>query len=194
MAAAARLACSLLLLASGFAPALAAADSLLQQAAGRYSIVPANSEIAFQVPSMGGGGIQGRFTEFDGEFVIDRNLTRSQVAIIIRPGSAATGRERVDRFIRGPSVFDAARFPEATFQSTGVVRAGPRTALVEGVLTAHGIRRPVRLQATLLKLSGREAAFEVAGEFPRSWFDMAAGVPLYADKVRLSVIVTGRRR
>jgi len=185
----------LLLLAAGLAGGALAQDQLLEQAAGRYAIVPENSEIAFLVPAVGGRGIQGRFTEFRGEFIIDRrDPARSQVAITIRPGSAATGQGRVDRFILGPSVFDAGRYPEAIFRSTAVAQTGPQTATVEGVLTAKGVSRPIRLTATLLSLRGREAAFEVAGEFPRSWFGMAAGVPLYRDAVRLSVIVTGRRR
>lgn len=192
MAATARLALLPLLLVAG---AAAAQDQLLEQAAGRYAILPENSEIAFHVPAIAGRGIQGRFTDFDGRFVIARaDLARSEVAIAIRPGSAATGLDRVDRFVRGPSVFDAERHPQATFRSTAIVRTGPRTAVVDGVLTARGVSRPIRLNATLLSLRGRDVAFEVAGEFPRSWFGMAAGVPLYRDLVRLSVIVTGRRR
>lgn len=191
----ARLSLWLLLLTAGPAGHAAAQDQLLEQAAGRFAILPANSEIAFQVPAVGGPGIVGRFTDFSGEFVIDRrDVARSAVTLAIRPGSAVTAQERVSRFIRGPAVFDAERFPQATFRSTAVSRTGPRTAIVEGVLTAKGVSRPIRLNATLLSLRGRQAAFEVAGEFPRSWFGMAAGVPLYRDIVRLSVIATGSRR
>jgi polyisoprenoid-binding protein YceI len=45
-------------------------------------------------------------------------------------------------------VFDAAKYPTATFKSTTVTRTGPGTGTITGDLTLHGVTRPVTLDAT----------------------------------------------
>lgn len=173
----------------------ATGDTLLESAAGRYRIAPDASRVDFHVGQLGGGpGINGHFSDVRGTFTIDgRDLSRSTVEIVIGTGSAETGNERVDRFLRGGAVFHAEKFPEATFRSTRVTRTGPDTAVIDGVLTARGISERARFGARLADRGPRRIGFRVAGELFRSRFGMPVGTPAYADRVVLDMDLVGER-
>jgi polyisoprenoid-binding protein YceI len=50
--------------------------------------------------------------------------------------------------IVGPSVFDSAKFPTATFVSKTIERTGPASGKMTGDLTIHGVTRPVTFDVT----------------------------------------------
>ena len=171
------------------------ADLLLEQAAGRYVIEPSRSRIAFSVAQVGGGGIKGIFKAFSGSFEIDRrNIERSRVTITVDPGSVDTGAERVDAFIRGKAIFDAARKPPVTFRTTRVTRTGKDTARVDGFLTARGIEKPANFDIRLIGRKGSRITFQVTGTIRRAPYDMQTGVPIYSNRVKFDMVFTGRRR
>jgi polyisoprenoid-binding protein YceI len=45
-------------------------------------------------------------------------------------------------------VFDATKYPTATFKSTSVTRTGANTGTITGDLTLHGVTKSVTLDAT----------------------------------------------
>jgi len=172
----------------------ARADLLLEQAAGRYFIEPGRSKIAFSVAQVGGGGIKGVFRAFSGSFEIDRrDIARSKVSISVDPGSVDTGAERVDAFIRGKAVFDAARRPPVTFRTTKVTRTGQDSARIDGQLNARGIDRPASFDIQLVQRKGRRITFRVTGTIRRAPYDMQIGYPIYSNKVVFEMVFTGRR-
>ena len=190
---------SLCLLAAGLAPLFSAgkarADLLLEQAAGRYVIEPNRSQLGFSVSQVGGGGIKGVFRAFSGSFLIDgRDISRSQVSIIVDPGSVDTGAERVDAFIRGKAVFDAERKPPVTFRTTRVTRTGDDTARIDGLLNARGIDKPASFDVRLLERNGSRITFSVTGKVRRAPYDMQIGYPIYSNNVDFEMVFTGKRK
>jgi len=172
----------------------AAADALLSQASGRYRIDAAKSRIGFSVAQVGGGGISGVFGDFSGRFEINgRDISRSKVEINIVPASVATGRKRVEAFLRGKAVLDAVRNPDVTFRSTKVTRTGPQSAVIEGLLSARGRNKPALFNVELVEKSGRRIVFRVTGDIRRSPYDMQVGYPIYSNIVRFDMTLTGRR-
>lgn len=186
---------SLLILLLVPATSRADADLLLEQAAGRYVIEAARSRIGFSVSQVGGGGIKGVFRAFSGTFEIDRrNIESSKVSITVDPASVDTGAERVDAFIRGKAIFDAARRPPVTFRTTKVTRTGNDTARIDGLLNARGIDKPASFEIRLIDRKGSRIMFRVTGIVRRSPYDMQLGVPIYSNRVNFDMMFTGRRR
>ena len=173
-------------------PALA--DALLSQASGRYRIDAAKSRIGFSVAQVGGGGISGIFGDFSGRFEINgRDISRSKVEISIVPASVATGKPRVEAFLRGKAVLDAVRNPDVTFRSTKVTRTGPQSAVIEGLLSARGRKKPALFDVELVEKSGRRIVFRVTGDIRRAPYDMQVGYPVYSNIVKFDMTLTGRR-
>jgi polyisoprenoid-binding protein YceI len=177
-----------------FAAAVHAQEGL-PGSAGRYAIGPQGSNISFAVQQIGGGGIVGSFANFTGEMIVDPgDIGQSRVMITIFPASVATGKARVDDFLRSEAVFNTAQEREIRFVSTRVTRTGGRTALIEGTLTARGRTPPESFNAELMD-SGREAiSFHVVGAIYRSPFGMDVGTPIYSNKVEFDMILRGVRR
>nr|WP_245294650.1 YceI family protein [Xaviernesmea rhizosphaerae] len=177
---------------------LAAAPAVLalqpSYAANHYRIDPA-SHIGFHVGQAGdGAGISGTFPEVSGSFDIDRNdLAHSSVAVTLRAGSITTGQGRIDTFLRSNAVFDATNHPEITFRSTRVVPTGPKSATIEGILTARGQSRKEAFQATLVDEGGARMAFHVTGDIFRMPYGMGIGVPIYSNVVTFDMQLQGRR-
>lgn len=169
----------------------AQADAL-SEAAGSYRI-DSSSRIAFHVGQAGGGGISGRFGKFSGTFTLDRDLRRSVVQLVIFPESVQAGEPRVERFLRSDAVFDAARFPEITFRSTGIAQTGPTTARLEGRLTARGKTRTESFDVRLSDRGRRSISFHVTGRVMRSPYGMNVGTPIYSNVVEFDMLLNGRR-
>ena len=170
------------------------ADALLSQASGRYRIDAAKSRIGFSVAQVGGGGISGVFGEFTGRFEINgRDISRSRVEISIAPASVATGKPRIEAFLRGKAVLDAKRNPQVVFRSSKVTRTGPQSAVIEGLLRARGQEKPAAFTVKLKERAGRRIVFRVTGNIRRSPYDMQVGYPIYSNIVKFDMTLTGRR-
>jgi polyisoprenoid-binding protein YceI len=189
---------AILLLSMGLifgTPASAWAAANLSDAAGRYTLSPDRSSLAFSIRSVAGAGINARFRQFTGLIDIDpRDVGRSSVAITIRPASVETGQERIDAFLKSDAVFDVADNPTIRFRSTAVRRTGEKTATITGLLTARGHTGPATFHAELVSLSGRAISFHVSGNVFRSPYGMDVGTPIYSNVVNFDMELVGRRR
>lgn len=165
----------------------------LASAGGRYAIEP-SSRIVFSVGQVGGGGIEGQFRQFSGTFIIDAaRVSRSAVSFTLRPASVQAGQPRITNFLRSSAVFDVDNHPAITFRSTRVTQTGPRSATVEGVLSARGVARRESFEVVLLRQQGRGIAFHVTGNVQRSPYGMDVGTPIYSNVVKFDMTVEGRR-
>lgn len=165
----------------------------LSSAAGRYRIDPA-SRIAFSIAQVAGPGINGTIPEISGKFDIDPDQpAKSYVEISLGPASVKTGQERVERFLRSSAVFNISAYPEITFRSKRVVQDGPRSALVEGILTARGVSRPETFHATFVNQQKGSVTFHVTGNIARLPYGMGIGVPLYSNDVAFDMDLKGVR-
>lgn len=67
---------------------------------------------------------------------------------VLDPNESEKNRKEIRATMLGPKLLEADRFPEITFRSTSVKQTDANTAAVEGVLTVHGVSRPVALTVT----------------------------------------------
>ncbi|UXS39283.1 polyisoprenoid-binding protein [Agrobacterium tumefaciens] len=162
-------------------------------AAGRYRIDPA-SHIRFSIAQVAGPGIKGTIPDISGRFDIDPDQpARSYVEISLNPSSVQTGQERVENFLRSSAVFNIAVYPQIVFRSSRVTQDGPRSAVVEGILTARGISRPETFHATFVEQQKGSVTFHVTGNVARLPYGMGVGVPLYSNTVAFDIDLKGVR-
>ena len=90
--------------------------------------------------------VQGRFDQFEGTVDYEPGKPEAWKAeAVIQVASINTNVEKRDNHLRSKDFFDAEKYPTMTFKSTGVKDATPEGGKLEGVLSLHGIEKPVVL-------------------------------------------------
>lgn len=132
-------------------PAFAADVSTDSKSAppGAYEIETHHTQVIFAIPHLGITDYYGRFEKVSGTLNFNSGTPeKSSVAVSIDTASANVMSSEVLGQLVGPTVFDAAEFPTATFKSTSLVRTGPTTGKMTGDLTIHGVTKPVTFDVT----------------------------------------------
>jgi polyisoprenoid-binding protein YceI len=146
--------------------ALIAAFAAPARGAETYSVDVAHSYVGFSVSHMVISKTKGHFNEFSGTLVYDeKDVTKSSIKGTVSVPSVDTGNQKRDDHLRGADFFDAAKFPEITFESKKVEKraSGP---VVTGLLTIKGVTRPI------------EVPFKVLGKVKDPWGNERVGVEL----------------
>lgn len=155
------------LLLSGGAAALA-----------QEALLPAQSQIDFTAKQMG-VPVQGHFGKFAAQVAFDpKQPAAAKIALAIDLGSATMGAPEADAELPKPTWFDAAHFPQAKFQSTGVKAGSPGHLEVTGTLTIKGVSRPLTVPVTLTQAGGVTTA---TGGFALKRLDFKIGEGEWAD-------------
>ena len=162
--------------------------------AGAYKVEPNHTRVQFTVSHMGFSDWYGDFTSASGTLSLDpKAVSKAKVAITIPTASVSTTNATLDGELKDPNWFDAAKYPTITFTSTKVTQTGPRTALITGDLTFHGVTKPVVLKASfnasgINPLSkGYTVGFNATTSLKRSDFDVKTYIPLIGDDVTLRI-------
>lgn len=155
---------------------LAALAAALPAAA--QQVVPAQSEIAFVTKQMG-VPVEGKFRKWTAQVAFDpKNPAAGKVSFAIETGSAAFGSPEVDVEVPKPVWLSAAKFPQATFQSTSIKPAGAGRFDVAGKLTIKGSTQDVVVPVTVTQ-SG--AASTATGAFTIKRLAFKVGEGEWAD-------------
>jgi polyisoprenoid-binding protein YceI len=177
-----RLAALLIALAT---PALAAPAN--------YALEPAESRVAFEA-DFGPDRITGRMPVSRADLTLDfDNLANCKVAVAIDVTGAEASFPFAAQAMKGPKVLDAKTWPEITFASTSVRRAGDG-ATVEGNVTIRGVTRPMTLAAQLWRQQGTEPGdlsqltVRLTGTVNRSEFGATGWSDMVGDQVRLDIL------
>ena len=109
-----------------------------------------HSNVDFSVRHLLVSKVRGRFNKWGGTLVYDeKDPTRSSVEVTIDAASVDTSEPQRDTHLRSADFFDVAKFPTATFVTTGIesgshdAKAKDATHTVTGNLTLHGVTKPV---------------------------------------------------
>ena len=155
--------------------------------AGAYTLDKAHASLLFRVNHLSFSHWTARFTTFDAQLQFDpADPAKSSVKVTVDPKSIASDNapEGFMTTLAGPEWLDAGKYPEMTYRSTKVERAGPNGLRINGQLTLHGVTKPVTLMATY---NGGYAGhpfdpharigFSAKGTLKRSQFGVAYGIP-----------------
>lgn len=161
-----------------------------------YQFDKGHADIVFSVNHLGYSYVTGRFREFDGELVLDRDDPKmSRVSATIYTYSVDTGLEARDKHLRTSDFFNVVKHPTMTFVSTSVKPnfRDKMQADVTGDLTLLGVSRPVVMKVTANKLDPHPrtgkmtAGFTAVGLIKRSDFGMTFGVPGLGDEIKITI-------
>lgn len=165
-----------------------------QAQSGTYAVEPGHTQVGFSVLHFGFTNYLGVFSNVSGTLKLDaKNPASSKLSVSIPVGSVQTTSAKLDDELKGDQWFDAAKFPNATFESTSVRVTGRNDAIVTGNLTLHGVTKPETLKVHFIG-AGVNAldkkyttGFEATGTIKRSDFGVKMYVPYVSDDVTLRI-------
>lgn len=109
-----------------------------------WNIDPAHSAAEFKVRHMMIAWVKGRIGGLKGVLNFDEaDPARSRVKVSADVNALNTGEAQRDGHLKSADFFDAEKYPEITFESTAVKRAGEGEFEFRGNLTIHGVTKPV---------------------------------------------------
>jgi polyisoprenoid-binding protein YceI len=143
------------LAALAFAPNMAAAQT--------WDIDPTHTSVGFEVRHFF-TKVAGKFNEVSGTVTFDpANPTAASTDITIPTASVDTRNERRDGHLKSADFFDTENFPNITFKSTKVEKAGENKFKVTGNLTMRGVTKPTVLDMEFLGSGPHMSGGKVAG-------------------------------
>lgn len=166
----------------------------LEVPAGVYKLDPNHALLQWSVSHLGLSNYTAKFTRYDATITLDpQTLENSRIELSIDPTSVRTdfpgdyaGTHKgspykswdedlalSDKFLNG------GKFPQITFTSTHIERAGPNLAKVTGDLNFLGVTKPVTMNVSVVGQSANHPllgapaiGFRAEGKFNRSDFGM----------------------
>ena len=162
---------------------LAAASAAVPALAGEveYEIDPTHTFPSFEADHMGISFWRGKFNASRGRIALDREAGTGTVEVEIDVASIDFGLDAMNEVALGPTLFDAANWPLATYRGTLAGFADGAPTRVEGELTLRGVTRPVALEIRRFRciphpLHGRElCGADALVTLRRDEFGMDAG-------------------
>jgi polyisoprenoid-binding protein YceI len=161
--------------------------------AGAYKADPNHTQVVWSVDHFGFSRLYGMFGQITGTLELDpARLSAAKLDVTIPLSGLTVTSEAFGKHLRTPDMFDAEKFPTARFVSTSVRPQGNRAAIT-GNLTAHGVTRPVTLQAVFTGAGAnpmskaQTVGFSATGTLKRSEWGLGYAVPAVSDEVRLEI-------
>jgi polyisoprenoid-binding protein YceI len=170
---------------------------------GVYKLDPDHTQIVFAIKHMGLSNFFGRFAKATGTVNFDQAAPeQSALNVTIDMHTIDTHVPELDSTLPN-SVFQADKFPVATFVSTAIKKTGDNTGTVTGNLTIAGVTKPETLTVTFNGGRGSGDAmqpyrigFDATGTIKRSDFGLTGMIwsGFVADDVQLMIEAEAIRR
>jgi polyisoprenoid-binding protein YceI len=117
-----------------------------------FAIDPDHTYPSFEADHMGGMSIwRGEFRSSSGTITLDQPAHTGEIDITIVAGSVEFGHDKMNDRAKSAAIFDVERFPIATYKGRLVKFRGDVPTAVEGILTLHGVSKPLRLTIRTFK-------------------------------------------
>ncbi|HHP7239764.1 YceI family protein [Longibacter sp.] len=116
-----------------------------------WTLDEAHSEVRFRVRHLAISSVTGFFRDFDASVTMTPDdLSTLSASANARIQSIDTGNTDRDDHLRSPDFFDAERFPEMSFESTGVSDVNGEAFTLNGRLTIRDVTRTVSFDGTMI--------------------------------------------
>ncbi len=172
---------------------IACAGSVALAAPEEFVIDSGHAFPSFEVRHLGIATQRGRFNRTSGTILLDREAGIGSVDVQIDARSIDTGNGVLDDLLRGPSFFDAARFPEIRYKSAQASLIEGKTSRIDGELTLLGVTRPVVLEVSGFGCTRKpllvvlRCGADMRATFRRSEFGMASMTSFVSDEVTILI-------
>lgn len=165
----------------------------VQAAEQTYQLDNSHTQVVWQISHFGFSHPAGKWMA-EGSLVLDdAKPQNSKVNATIHVADMVTGIPKLDEHLKSADFFDVAKYPTATFVSDKVSVSGKQKAAVHGMLTLHGVSKPVTLNVTLNKMgvnpvsNKKTAGFSASTTIKRSEFGINKYLPGLGDEVKINI-------
>ncbi len=165
-----------------------------------YRIHSATSRVGFCVDSLI-GRVEAEFQGFRGGLALRREVwgDASQMLVMIDSASLKTDRAFIKDMLKSERFLYSQQFPKILFVSTALQWESDTRASLFGILSMHGISKPVRFHVELTNIIGGRADHEheivvtATANIRRSDFGMTSLSGFVSDNVELCMRVSALR-
>ncbi|MEN5221601.1 YceI family protein [Stenotrophomonas sp. TWI602] len=162
-----------------------------------YTIDPTHTQVDFRWNHLGLSNPAASVDALSGTLIWDgEDPSKSSVQVSMPVNSIRTRVPVLDAEFQSEKFFNAAQHPVITFRSTRVERVGTSGAFrIQGDLTAHGVTRPVVLDATLNgeaqhpMFNAPAIGFDATTTIKRSDYGLSVALPMVSDEVEVRITV-----
>jgi polyisoprenoid-binding protein YceI len=143
-----------------------------------WAIDPLHSEIHFKIKHLVISTVTGAFKAFQGSVESKQgSFEDAKIKLSIEVESIDTNQSQRDAHLKSADFFDAENYPEIVFESTSFKKIKGDDYKLTGILTMHGISKPVEFE---VEYGGSEKdgygnlkhGFELAGKINRKEFGL----------------------
>ena len=114
-----------------------------------YKVDPDHSSVSFKIRHLL-SNVTGHFKVFEGQIEYEPGKPETwKTTGSIDAASIDTNVPERDKHLRSADFFDVEKFTKIEFRSTGVREANETSAKLDGLLTLHGIEKPVTLDVEI---------------------------------------------
>ncbi|MGR8997913.1 MAG: YceI family protein [Gammaproteobacteria bacterium] len=162
-------------------------------AATSYTVDPRHTFPSFEVNHLGFSIQRGRFDQTGGKVLLDPESATGNIHIAIETASISTGLAELEKHLRGKDFLDAARYPQITFVSDKLSFNKGQLVAADGILTLHGISKPVHLTVDHFNCGMNLIAMKytcganATTMIKRSDFGVDKYVPKVGDEVKIAI-------
>jgi polyisoprenoid-binding protein YceI len=111
-----------------------------------YVLDPHHTYPSFAADHMGGLSVwRGKFTDTTGKVIYDKDAKTGSIEVTVNIASIDFGFPKMDEHAKSPDIFDAAKYPTATYVGKFTKFNGATPTEADGMLTLHGVTKPVKL-------------------------------------------------
>ena len=147
-----------------------------------YILDPNHTFPSFAADHFGGLSVwRGKFDATTGKVVYDKDAKSGSIDVTVDMSSINFGMPKLNDHAKSAELFDAAKYPTATFTGKFAKFNGATPTEVEGTLTMHGVTKPVtlKLDSFMCKqnpMSKKEVCgADASGSFQRNDYGMSFG-------------------
>lgn len=166
-----------------------------------YQVDPAHTYPSFEADHFGGLSIwRGKFDKTSGTIVIDKAKGTGTLEITVDTSSIDFGNPKLNEHAKSPEMFDAAKYPTATYKGTlsGFKNGAPTEA--QGQFTLHGVTHPLTLTINSFACKPNpmdkkeHCGADASGSFSRADYGISYGDKYgFKMEVKLAIQVEGVR-
>ena len=147
-----------------------------------YNVDPDHTHPSFEVDHFGGLSTwRGTFKKSTGTVTLDTEAKTGTVDVLIDTATVDFAHDKLNEHVSSAEVLDVAKYPTAEFKGKFVEFANGAPKSVTGVLTLHGITKPVTLTINSFKciehpmLKKQVCGADASGSFNRADFGVNYG-------------------
>jgi len=170
--------------------------------AGLYDVTTKETLVRYGVDHMGFSEFWGTFPGATGTLAFDpKAIDATKINVRVPIAQVETTNRELNGQLFSDEFFDAEDYPWMIFNSTKVVRTGPKTFEVTGDLTMHNITKPIVLEVTFHgaghdPFTGKDTivGFDARGAVMRSEFGLGKYVPIVSDQTTITISAEFRKK